>query len=237
MKNCIFHNNTSDGLFTSEEYHGSAGGFSIGYNFYVTKIPPFNFNNLFTHITNCTFTDNSARLLNGQGGTSDDVLTNNIFPGRGGALSVIVNTYLNLTFKFNDNMVMNNFAEVSGGGVYCLTRRSSSQTYTFSNNLFMSNKGLRIGGLALIYITMPTIAIHNDIYNCTFFNNTVSHTAGAITVSTVYGLARNLFVTFQDCNFFNNAAMVYGGAVSIIITSLNNTQEKSLITFINWLVK
>ena len=238
VKNCTFHNNTSDSLFTSGEYQGSAGGFSIGYNFYVTKIPPFNVNNLFAHITNCNFTDNSARLFNGQRGTSDDVLTNNIFPGRGGALSVIVNTYLNLTFIFSDNTVMNNFAEVFGGGVYCITRRSSSQMYTFNNNVFMSNTGLRTGGLALFYITMPMIAVRNDIYNCTFYNNTVSEIAGAITVTTVFEPARNIFVTFKDCNFRNNTAIVYGGAVDI--ASLNfdyKSLANSFITFINWLVK
>ena len=245
VKNCIFHNNTSDSLFTRKEYQGSAGGFSVGYDFYVTPFPVHDNNSnalispgsVTSQITNCTFTDNSAQLFNGQRETSTDVLTNNIFPGRGGALSILVNTDLTLTFEFSDNVVMNNFAEVFGGGVYCLTRKGFSQTYTFSNNVFINNTGLRAGGLALIYIETPKIAVHSNIYNCAFYNNTVSQIAGATIVFAVYGLATNIFVTFKDCKFLNNTAAVYGGAVDTLSLNINGIQAESLITFINWLVK
>ena len=237
VKNCTFHNNTSDSLFISKKYQGSAGGISIGYNFNVTNanalIPPAD--TVTNHITDCTFTDNSARLFNGQGGTSD-VLTNEIFPGRGGAIIVLVSTDLKLTFNFSDNVVMNNFAEVFAGGVYCLTHESSSQAYTFNNNDFISNTALRAGGLGFFYTKTPTIAIHNiDIYNCTFHNNTVSQKGGAALIYSVYELHANVFVTFKECNFFNNTAMIHGGAVDVVLFS--KTQTESLIAFVNWLVK
>ena len=243
VKNCRFHNNTSDSLFTSKEYQGSAGGISIGYNFNATKASSVHANALIppadatvtSLITNCTFTDNSARLLNGQGGTAADVVMNKIFPGRGGAVVVLVNTDYKLTFNFSDNVVINNFGEIFAGGVYCLTRKSSSQTYTFKNNTFINNTGLRAGGLGLFYTKTPTIAIHNDIYNCTFYNNTGSQKGGAALVTSVFELPTNIFVTFKECNFFSNTAMVHGGAVDV--ASFNREQAEPLIAFVNWLVK
>ena len=244
MKNCRFYNNTSDSLFTTKPYQGSAGGFSAGYNFPFTKVSPVHGDNsfalvsLFAHITNCTFTDNSALLPAGQGETSAGILRNNMFRGCGGAFAVLVNTYLNLTFEFSDNIVMNNFAEALGGGVFCLNQKGSFQMYIFNNNAFMNNAGLRAGGLALIYITIPTIAIYNDFYNCTFYNNTVSQMAGAIAVAAVFGLGTNIFITFKECNFLNNTAMIYGGAVDTTLFIFEYTvQAESLIAFINWLAK
>ena len=245
VKNCKFHNNTSDSLFTNKEYQGSAGGVSISYNLNVTKASPVHDNNpnalipptdtVTSHITNCTFIDNSARLHNGQGGTLGDVLMNKIFRGHGGAVIVLVNTDFNLTFNFSDNVVVNNSAEVFAGGIYCLIRISSSQAYTFNNNIFINNTGLRAGGLGLFYIGTPTIAIHTDIYNCTFCNNIVSQKGGAALVTSAYELPTNTFITFKRCNFFNNAAMVHGGAVDV--ASFNRMLAEPLIAFDNWLVK
>ena len=244
VKNCRFHNNTSDSLFATKTYRGSAGGISIGYNFNVTEASPVHDNNAIaptdtvtSHIFNCTFADNSARLLNGQGGATANVLVNNIFPGRGGAITLLVNinTALKLTFDFSDNVVMNNFAEVFAGGMYCFTRRSSTQTYTFNNNVFINNTALRAGGLALFYIKPPMIAIHVDIYNCTFCNNIVSQKGGGAQVSSIYELPTNIFVTFKKCNFLNNTAVEHGGAFDA--ASFNKIQTESLIAFVNWLVK
>ena len=231
VKNCAFHNNTSDSLFTTKVYRGSAGGISIGYNF--NAIAPTD--TVTSHITNCMFTDNSARLLNGQNGTSVDVLMNNIYPGRGGAVTVLVNTDLKLTFNFSDNVVMNNFAEIFGGGVYWIIRNSSSQMYTFNNNTFVNNIALRGAGLSMFYLTVPTVAIYIDIYNCTFCNNTASQTAGAAIISAVYVPATNISVTFKGCKFLSNTAVVHGGAVEVEI--YYNVQAESLVTLVNWLVK
>ena len=78
VKNCRFHNNTSDSLFATKVYQGSAGGVSISYNFNVTKASPVHDNNpnalippadiVTSHITNCMFIDNSADFLMGKEG-------------------------------------------------------------------------------------------------------------------------------------------------------------------------
>ena len=161
---------------------------------------------------------------------------NKIFRGRGGAVIVLVNTDLYLTFNFSDNIVMNNSAEVFAGGVYCLTQISSPQTYTFNNNTFVNNTGLQAGGLGLFYATeKPTIAIHTDIHKCSFYNNTAFQKGGAALVISDYELPTNVSITFKECNFFNNAAMVHGGAVDV--ASFNRILAEPLIALVNWLVK
>ena len=257
MKNCRFHNNTSNSLFTTSPYQGSAGGCSIGYNsadsstdsnstkqpihdnngaVYILSVPSLQ-DGAHVLITNCTFTDNSARILPSQTSSSNDALTNSIFPGRGGAVAVLVNIDIPFIFKFTDNIVMNNYAEAFGGGVYCITRRRSNQTYIFSSSTFVNNWGTKVGGLALLYVlnTLSEHAVHNNVCNCKFYNNNASEIAGAAIVAAVYGIASNIFVTFKECNFFNNMAKVYGGAVSITSYDFFDSIEKqSLVNFHNW---
>ena len=269
MKNCTFRNNTSDGYFTSKPYQGSSGGLSIGYNssnigfidpqIYDTIVPSFigptgNSTGqdypvpefipppqsiLDALIINCTFTNNSAVLLHGQTGSSTDSLINKTFPGRGGALSVLVNAGTALNFVFNDNRVINNFASAFGGGVYCLTLRGTRQDYTFGNNVFINNTASVAGGLALIYLvsTIAEFPVDTLVNNCTFYNNAATSVAGAIAIVFVFGFDRDVFVIFKDCKFFSNTAVIYGGAVDITSYNFfNNIQTTSLIDFINWLV-
>ena len=250
VKNCTFHNNTSDGYFTSKPYQGSAGGLSIGFNssdigfidpqpddnIQHTYVPPPSLNIL---IINCTFTSNSAVLLHGQRGTSTDSLINKTFPGRGGALSILANTETVIDFVFSNSRVINNFAEAFGGGVYCLTLRGSWQQYTFDNNIFMNNTASVTGGLALIYLvnTILEFPVHSLVCNCTFYSNTATSVAGATAIYFIFEFASDVFVIFENCKFSSNTAVIYGGAVDI--TSYNffdNIQAASLIEFINWLV-
>ena len=192
-------------------------------------------------IINCTLTDNSAVLPAGQGGSSTDVLINNVFVGRGGALSVLINTDDYLKFKLSNNSFINNSAESFGGGVYCLTQRGYNQTYTIYNNVFMNNKGPRAGALGLFYLIdliVPNNSSFNyDICNCTFYNNNASLIAGAVVVSAVYKLTKNVNITFKGCIFSKNEAVIHGGAVDTIsFDFFNSIPAESQITFINWLV-
>ena len=256
LKNCKFHNNTSNGSFTTSPYQGSAGGCSIGYNniAFAFTVPSLQ-DGARVLITNCNFTDNSARIPASGVSTSvkdrdllcaqrrsrslTDVLTPVYkFNGRGGGLAVLVNIDIPLFFKFTDNIVMNNCAEAFGGGVYCITRRHSNQTYRFSNSTFVNNRGPKAGGLALVYLLNTSnteFTVHSYVYNCKFYDNTASEIAGAAVVSAVYGLASNIFVTFKECNFSNNAAKIYGGAVDIASYDFfDNIENQSLVNFHNW---
>lgn len=237
MKNSTFHNNTSDSFFTRKRYQGSAGGLSIGYYNVISKTL---FSSINILIVNCRFTYNSAVISDRLRVTSTKALILNIFPGRGGALSMLFSINSPLNFVFNDSIILNNFANTFGGGVYCLIGRGSVyQTYMFANNIFMNNTAPIASGLSFINLLNRPVefVVTNLIYNCTFVSNTArSKVAGAANVYPLYAL-RNNMVTFRDCTFYNNSALVYGGAVDI--TSYNffeNREAVFPIEFIDWLV-
>jgi len=257
VENCTFRNNTSDSYFTKKPFQGSAGGLSIGYNSYFIEpyspdqnnhpvavynidITPLQPSLLCTKtcvkIINCRFYDNSAVLPVGQAGSSTDVLINNVFTGRGGALSVLVNTDDYFKCNFSNNIFINNSAEAFGGGVYCLTQRGFNQIYTIHNNTFINNKGSRAGALALLYLKVSDTPAYNyNVCNCTFYNNTASLIAGAVMVSAVYELTRNVHITFKDCNFSKNVAVIHGGSFDAIsFDFFNSIPTESPITFIYW---
>ena len=237
MKNCTFHNNTSDSYFTRKPYQGSSGGLSIGYYYVIPKTLSSTVDIL---IINCKFTYNSAVPSTRLRVTSTEALIRRIFPGRGGALTVLVNINSPLNFVFNDSRVMNNYANTFGGGVYCLTQRGSIyQTYMFANNIFMNNMGPIAGGLSFINLLNRPVefVIYGLIYNCTFVDNIGgSQAAGAASVYPLHALANNI-VVFKDCRFYNNSAIIYGGAVDITSYNFFENREAAFpIEFINWLV-
>ena len=236
MKSCIFHNNTSDSYFNRKPFQGSSGGLSIGYYYDLFKIQLNNINIL---VINCKFTYNAAILFAGQGGTTDEVLTTDIFFGRGGAFSILVNLNSTLKFTFNDSTFMYNYADAFGGSMYCLTITDSNQMYTFSNNVFMNNAGQAVGGLSLNYQlnSSSEFSVNYLIYNCIFYNNSaVSTVAGAVAIYPVLGLASSITIKFDNCGFYDNTAVIYGGAVDILSYNFfDNIEVAFPIEFIDWL--
>ena len=236
VKNCTFHNNTSDSYFTRKPYQGSAGGLSISYHYPVSRI---SLNNADILIANCTFTHNSAVPSTRLKITSTEALIQRLFPGRGGGLILLVNTNSTLNFVFNDSIVMNNVADTFGGGVYCLTQRGHiNQTYMFANIIFMNNTGPVAGGLSFInLVRQVNFIVDVLIYNCTFVGNTaIPKAAGATGVYSLLALPNNI-VVFKECSFFNNTALTYGGAIDIASYNFFNNIERTLpVEYINWLV-
>ena len=215
---------------------GGGGGLSIGYDYKTSTIQIKSIDIL---IINCKFISNTAVILNRIKLTSTEVLIYQIYPGRGGALFLLVNMNTPMNFVFNDSIVMNNFAEVFGGSVYCIIKRGSVyQMYMFANNIFMNNTAPIASGLSFInLINRPvTFVVYNLIYNCTFIHNTAkSEVAGAANMYSLYGL-QNTRIIFRDCQFYNNSARVYSGAVDIASYNFFENREAAFpIEFINWL--
>ena len=255
IKNCTFRNNTSDGCFTKKKYIGSSGGLSIGYNYsdtlddyftsgFIIYSVPSHPRPIILHIniTKSRFINNSALPFDGQSSSSTEALQNNVFYGRGGALSLLISVRNSLKLVFSDNKVINNFADAFGGGMYCLIQTSSDQSYTFHNNVFMNNTGSVAGGIAFIYLYIPKQAqnptIHTFLYNCVFYNNIArSKVAGAVAIYSVLGLSKDVCIRFKHCQFHNNKAVSYGGAVDITSYDFFDSIEAvQLVKFINWLV-
>ena len=234
MRNCTFYNNTSDSYFTRKQYQGSSGGLSIGYHYVMSET----LKSADILIISCKFSNNYAVPSDSFRVTSTEALIQRIFPGRGGALTVLVNINSPLNFVLNDSIVVNNYANTFGGGVYCLTQRGSVyQTYTFASNIFRNNTAPIAGGLSLINILNGPVefAVCSFIYNCIFAYNTAdTAVAGAVSAYPLDALPNNI-VVFKDCKFYKNSAVIYGGAVDI--TSYNffyNIEAAYPVEFINW---
>ena len=234
VKNCTFHNNTSDSYFTRRPYQGSAGGLSIGYHFPNSKL---RLNDIIIVITDCTFSDNFAAPPTALRLTSTQILIGRIFSGRGAAMSILVNVNTTLSFVLNNSLLVNNSAYNFGGGIYCLSAGGrNNQTFLWSNNIFIGNRASIAGALSFIsLLNLPVqFILYDRVYNCTFTDNVAhSEVAGAATIYPLYGLP-NTLVVFEDCKFYNNSALIYGGAVDI--TSYNFFAYRILfpVQFINW---
>ena len=235
VKNCTFHNNTSDGNFTMKPYQGSAGGLSIGYNDTHLRRESINI-----HIIKCNFSSNAAVLpSNLTLSSTTEALLHKKFPGRGGALTVLISTCHPLNFVLNDSIMMDNSAHF-GASIYCVIINGYyNQTYVFANNVFMNNTAPIGGGLTFANLVGRPVKsiIHSLIYNCTFIDNTAtSEVSGAANAYALYGLPNNI-VIFRDCKFYNNNAEMYGGAVDIASYNFfENREEVFPVHFINWLV-
>ena len=235
MKNCTFHNNTSDGNFTMKPYQGSAGGLSIGYNDTHLRREISSIN---IHIIKCNFTSNAAVLPINLTLSSTEVLSHKRFPGRGGALIVLISTHHPLNFVLNDSKMMDNSAQNFGASIYCVIIDGYyNQTYVFANNVFMNNTAPIGSGLTFANLVNRPINVHSLIYSCTFIDNTAtSEVSGAANAYALYGLPNNI-VIFRDCKFYNNNAEMYGGAVDIASYNFfENREEVFPVHFINWLV-
>ena len=235
VKNCTFHNNTSDGLFTKTSNKAGAGGLSIGYNHSQSSILINSVNIL---IIGCTFTSNTAATPGRF--TASEILENNIFPGRGGAFSLLVHTNSSLNFVFNDSLVINNSANGFGGSMFCTIHGGALyQMYTFANNIIMNNTAPVSGGLSFINMVNKPVKfiVRSLIYNCTFVGNTAeSKAGGGANITPFYGLP-NTMVTFRNCNFCNNSAPIYAGAIDVTSYDFFDNKEAAFpVEFINWLV-
>lgn len=237
MKHCTFYNNTSDSVFTTKPYQRSTGGLSIGYNSSdQTRISNKSIEIL---IINCKFISNTAAPLSRVRLTTTDILIDKIFPGHGGALTLLVNANSSLNFVLNDSIFINNIAETFGASIYCIVQRAcDNQTYIFANNIFMNHTAPSGSGLLFANLLSRPVNVVNLIYNCTFVGNTAtSNAAGTANIYPLYGL-QNYAVTFKDCKFYNNSALVYGGAVDIATFNFFKSKEAVFhVEFINWLVQ
>ena len=210
IRKCTFLNNTSDGYYFKRQkhYQGSSGGLSIGYNMSDPSVL------LNITITNTDFINNSDSPLAKV--TSSRVVGERKFTGRGGGLSVLVDSKfsrVNCTIK--KCKFLDNFASNLGGALYILvTNVFNNQSFRLDKVTF-NNNSAPIGG-ALCFIDLRVGAnkdscINTTAVNCTFTNNIADESGGAVSMYSMMAKT-NHFVEYEDCEFYNNTAMTgYGG--------------------------
>ena len=237
VKNCTFSNNTSDNFYFQlmKEYQGSAGGLSVGYNMNHSTVT------LNMTIIDTKFISNSALPLAKYRRTSSEMIYNRNFTGRGGGLSVLVNArFSQLVCVIKNCSFVNNSAERFGGALYVLvTHVFNDQIYQLDSNNFSDNTAPIGGGLLFVDLReegSDDIYVNITVFNCTFTNNTVKDSAGAVGIYSSVGKTR-YSVVFKDCVFYHNIAVLHGGAIHLGAYRFHKSGQKLChVHIVNWLV-
>ena len=234
VNNCIFNNNTSDGLLTRAPFRASAGGLSISYNNNNTE----ELSNMTVNIyvSHCTFMNNVATLDLSLRYSINRLFSENLYSGRGGGLAIIFNVTSTSNCTVTDCRFINNTAQSLSGGLYSVVGEARyAQIYLFKNNLFSGNSAMLSGAFNFVILSSRNIStqVNTSIYNCTFQHNS-ANIAGSSVIYFYDGLA-DFSVVFEECHFINNTAAVYAGAIDVVsynFFAFRNSYPP--VEFINW---
>ena len=232
MRDCTFHNNTSDCYFTTKRFQGGSGGLSIGYNANLTS-----FNSANVCVSDCVFSSNKVTAPSSLSTTTDIHITN-IFIGRGGGLSMPFYAMPLVNVVVTNSVFVNNFAEKFGGGLYCIMYGTIiSQTYLFENNAFINNNSPGGSGVSFANYgdQTPSTTLHCTIHNSKFENNSAKNGACLRIVPSYYVSSGN-FIEVTKCLFHNNTSEQYS-AVDIYSFNYYKIREHyEPVNFTEWYV-
>ena len=213
VKNCTFYNNTSDSYYfnQAEQYQGSSGGLSIGYNMNNSNV------SLNITITDTDFINNSALPLPKFKVMTSEIVEKRRFTGRGGGASVLVNVHLShLSCVIANCKFVNNSANNVGGALYFLFAHVfNKQEYKLDSIIFSNNFSPIAGALCFVDVRteVSNFSVFTTILNCMFTYNKAVDTAGAAGIYSMEG-ETCFFVIFRDCEFYSNTVLNgYSGAV------------------------
>jgi hypothetical protein len=177
ITSCDFFHNGPVYIIKTQEYKGHAGGLSVGYNY---------MDELSVHpsvsITGCTFFNNSAEV--DESFTTTQVLIERVFPGRGGALSLLINSITMVTMNVTYCNFINDFASSFGGGVYTILDGLSNHIITFQSCDFVDNlSGRHAGALQIGFGQNGNEDFSNRVVarDCRFLGNQAEY-GGAVYV-------------------------------------------------------
>ena len=97
-------------------------------------------------IDNCVFLNNSCLTRNNR----LDAIATGTFPGRGGALAVLINSTFNFDVTITNSIVQDSQALYFGGGVILSLSGYSSHVVTIKNTQFINNVCFSTGGALVV---------------------------------------------------------------------------------------
>ena len=182
VTNCTFEHNGPVTVFKQEQYRGSAAGISIGYddNHYnaesgtpIESVPDGAGS---VSVTNCTFQNNKHTPITDQQVNTHNFFSRYVFPGRGGALSVTVNSSFPFNANFTDCIIEDNLAQSFGGGFYIVYSGYSEHLTVVSNSRFAGGHAQDGGGGGLVVAFVEagrreSFNVRLEVYNSNFANN------------------------------------------------------------------
>ena len=211
----------------NDRFRADAPGLSVSYKF--ERVP----NSCPTlMVQGCTFKENRANisdtLLEEQ---SSQVLNENYYPARGGALSLIITESLtNINASVVDCVFVRNEAHSFGGAIYIgLDGSNTTHSMVVSNTQFIENKCSEGGGGAVLlgYFKRkadsdPSVFTFSD---CNFVNNSGRSGGGILAIQTRVNGSHDYMIVRRS-NFTQNKAK-QGSA--IVFGSLYNVKSQGLI--------
>ena len=233
--NCSFENNNSTGQFARTRFQGSSGGLSIG--IYRNKTITVDSEYISILVDSCRFINNKAHAFGSDVHTSTSFLSMKIITGRGGGMSLTVDSSHVVHSVITNNYYEKNMARVYGGGLYFLVSEvTQNQTYLFKESIFINNQARLTSGAmvyGLIDIVHAGSNINVNIMN-NYFEGNKAELGGAFRFQRPTGNQGN-YLTFDNCTFYRNTAIESGAAIAISkIQFFNFDQQRIPITIVNW---
>ena len=259
MDNCTFKNNFNNGS-GNDPFRGNAGAIAVGYSNY-SKNDSKDDNSINAYsitIKNSTFINNAANTAN----STDEVLIQKIFSGRGGAIALYIPTP-NSTVKFTSesNCFVNNRASSAGGAIYAhLSGDFANVMLHVKDCNFTGNVAQDGAGLEFTYDLKNSacmisscdidnaecsdastkdcpyyVPANSTIENCRFVENKGIF-GGAFKGIQINPFGNNNLINFKNCTFINNTASVGAGAYFQSRYSVADVRMSNSIQMENWYV-
>ena len=181
ISDCIFEHNGPVTILKDDQYRGSAAGISIGYddNHYndtgtpTDTIPTGNGS---VTVTGCIFRNNTNSPLLDDQVNPHAFFSRFVFPGRGGALSLTVNSSFPFDANIDNCLVENNFAQLFGGGFYIAFSGYHEHLTVVNNSKFIGGHARDGGGGGLVVGFVEagrseSFSVRLEIFNSNFTEN------------------------------------------------------------------
>lgn len=133
-----------------------------------------------TRITNCTFRNNSNLLPQEFVQTTEHVLSNFHFLGRGGGCSVVLQISRKVDFQFQNVLFADNQAQSYGGGLFMVVFDNAAHSISLNKVVFLRNlTPLGSGGLGVSLLEGTSEAMFSvNVSNCEFIANKANFGGG-----------------------------------------------------------
>ena len=233
--NCSFENNNSTGQFARTRFQGSSGGLSIGMHPSTATIGHGDVVSIV--VDSCRFIDNKAYAFGNDVHSATSLLANSIITGRGGGMSLTLNSNNTVHSNITHNYFEKNSARVYGGGLYFLVKNvTRNQTHFFQDNIFINNNAMLTSG-AMIYglvgMVSPESSINVNMLK-NYFEGNSAQFGGAFRFQRPTGNQGN-YLIINGCVFKRNTAIENGAAIGISKAQFFNFDQRSIpITIANW---
>ena len=124
-------------------------------------------------ISGCTFRNNTSDPQeSGSLISTSDLLEDLLFPGRGGAVAITINTTFAFNASIEDCVIENSFATSFGGGVYLAYSGFAPHATSVNRTTFVNNRcDGPSGGLQLGFVEGSVGGLRLDVYNSEFYDN------------------------------------------------------------------